>query len=81
MGSPFRDAGPNGEVFVTEGLNHHQHAFWEEGLVLRGHPQKQQLLLYLRDGVSVFDFLKDEFKGASRSAPYRPEAFPRGGVS
>ena len=72
--APIRDAGPSGDDFVPGGLNHH-HEFWEK-VVLRGHPQKHQLLSYLRDGVSVFDFLKDEFKGASRSAPYRPEAFP-----
>lgn len=28
----------------------------------------------LKDGVSVFDFLDNEYNGESRSAPYRPEA-------
>ena len=72
--APIRDAGPNGDDFVPGGLNHH-HAFWEE-VVLRDHPQKTQLMSYLRDGVSVYEFLTDGFKGKSRSEPYRPEAFP-----
>ena len=55
------------------GLNHF-HAFWDE-LILRDHPQKEQLMPYLRERVSVFDFLKPEFQGKSRSEPYRPEAF------
>ena len=72
--APIRGAGPSGDGFVPGGLNHH-HEFWEK-VALSGHPQKQQLLSYVRDGVSVFDSLKDEFKGASRSTPYQPEAFP-----
>ena len=72
--APVRDAGPNGDDFVPGGLNH-SHAFWDE-VVLRDHPQKEQLMLYLREGISVFDFLKPEFRGKSRSEPYRPEAFP-----
>ena len=44
--------------------------------MLRGHPQAAQLLSYLKNGVSVFEFLTEECRGASREFPYRREAFP-----
>ena len=72
--APVRDAGENGEDFVPGGLNHHCE-FWDK-VILRDHPDRHQLMSYLRDGVSVFDFLTEEYRGRSRNEPYRPEAFP-----
>ena len=72
--APFRDAGEKGISFVPAGLNHH-HRFWEE-VVLRDHPQREHLTNFLRDGVSVFDFLLPRFRGPSRQTPYRADAFP-----
>ena len=72
--APIRDAGVEGADFVPGGLNHH-YDFWDT-VILKDHPQREQLLSYLRDGVSVFGFLLPEYQGKSLSQPYRPEAFP-----
>lgn len=63
---------PNGEDFVPGGLNHCQD-FWEN-VVLQNNFDNELLMSRLREG--FFEFLTDDFRGKSLSAPYRPEAFP-----
>lgn len=72
--APMHDAGSGGAHFVPARLNH-SYDFWET-VVLRDHPQKAQLLSYLKDGVSVFEFLTEPYRGTSRESPYRTDAFP-----
>ena len=50
--------------------------FWDE-VILEGHPLRDELISYLRDGVSVYDFLVDSSRGPSRALPYSVERFPR----
>ena len=72
--APTHDAGVSGANFVPGRLNY-SYDIWEK-VVLRDHPQKVQLLSYLKDGVSVFEFLAEPHRGTSSEAPYRPGAFP-----
>lgn len=72
--APVRDTGANGERFVPWGLNQ-SNEVWET-VAIRDYPQKEQLMQYLVDGVSVFDFVREEYRRKSRSTPYRSEAFP-----
>ena len=68
------DAGVNGAGFVPRRLNY-SYDFWDK-VGLQNHPQRAQLLSYLKNGVSVFEFLTEAYRGTSREAPYRPDAFP-----
>ena len=72
--TPIRDAGVGGSKFVPGGINNCA-PFWDE-VLLRDHPRRDELLSYVRDGVSAFPFLAPEFRGVSRDEPYRPAAFP-----
>ena len=72
--APTHDAGVNGAGFVPSCLNY-SCDFWDK-VVLQNHPQLVQLLSYLKHGVSVFEFLTEPYRGTSREAPYRPDAFP-----
>ena len=38
-------------------------------VIVKGHPLRDEHISYLRDGVSVYDFLIDAFRGPSRAAP------------
>ena len=70
---PTHDADVNGAGFLPSRLNH-SCDFWDKA-VLQNHPQRAQLLSYLKNGVSVFEFLTEPYRGTSREAPYRPGAF------
>ena len=72
--APTHDAGVNGAGFVPSRLNY-SYDFWDK-FVLQNHPQRAQLLSYLKHGVSVFEFLIEPYRGTSREAPYRTDAFP-----
>ena len=74
MGSIHARRGGERSGFRPRGLNH-RYEFLER-VVLRGHPQEAQPLSYFQNGVSVFAFLTEEYRGASREFPYRREAFP-----
>ena len=73
MGRPTHDAGVNGAGFVPSRLNY-SYDFWDK-VVLQNHPQRAQLLSHLKNGVSVFEFLTEPYRGTSREAPYRPGSF------
>lgn len=60
---------------LVPGRLNHRHEVWKR-VMLRGHPQAAQLLLYLKNGVSVFEFLNKEYGGTSPESPYRGEEFP-----
>ena len=49
--------------------------FWD-GVVLQDHPLRETLVSYLRDGVSVHEFLFDSHRGASVDLPYKTDRFP-----
>ena len=50
-------------------------AFWDE-VILQGHPLRDELISYLRDGVNVHDVFTDSFRGPSKAYPYNAERFP-----
>ena len=54
-------------------------AFWDE-VILEGHPLRDELIPYLRDGVSAYDFLVDSSRGPSGALPYNVERFPGSSV-
>ena len=72
--APMHDVRTRGADFAPGGLNHRPE-FWES-VVLRGHPQKAQMLAHLKEGVSVFEVLTPDYRGSSRASPYRRDAFP-----
>ena len=49
--------------------------FWDK-VILEGHPLRDELISYVRDGVGVYDFLVDSSRGPSRALPYNVERFP-----
>lgn len=59
--APMHDAVVNGTRLVRGRLNYNC-GLWET-VVLRDHLQKTPLLSYLADGVSVFEFLTDAYRG------------------
>ena len=70
------DAGASGSKFVPGLLRKHA-AFWDE-VVLPGHHLDEALRSYVRDGVSVHEFLVRSRKGTSVDSPYNGDKFPGG---
>lgn len=58
---------------IVPGCLNYSYDFWEK-VALRDHPQKAQLLVYHKDGVSVFEVLTELYRDTSRTAPHRPAA-------
>ena len=55
---------------------HHHYDTWQ--VILEGYPKRNEILRYVKDGVSVFGFFKHfkgEFKAKSYDAPYPPKTF------
>ena len=63
-----------GNAFVTGFVRKHS-AFWDE-VILERHPFRDELISYLRDGVSVNDSLVDSCRDPSRALPFNVERFP-----
>ena len=69
----FRDPGPSGTSFVPGSLGTCI-SFWDE-VILSRHPQSIRLLSWLKWGVSLHEFLRDEIKGGSRECPFQNSRF------
>lgn len=72
--APIWDAGADGSRFVPGLLRKHA-AFWDE-MILPTHHLREPLMSYVRDGVSVHEFLFESHKGASLDSPYNVGKFP-----
>ena len=72
--APVWDSGTGGSEFVP-GLVRRHVEFWD-AVVLQGHPLRDELVSYLRDGVSVHSFLLDSCRGSSTASPYNEKHFP-----
>ena len=72
--APIWDSGASGSKFVPGLLRKHA-AFWYE-IILPDHPLRETLVSYVRDGVSVHEFLLTSHKGTSVESPYNREKFP-----
>lgn len=70
---PVWDAGADGVDFVP-GLPSQKLPFWEK-FILREHPNKDQFLSFLRDGVGLHDLLRPPFRGPSVDQPFNPDRF------
>ena len=68
------DTGTGGSAFVPGFVRKHL-TFWDE-VILDGHPLRDDLISYLRDGVSVYDFLVGSSRGPWRVLPYNVKRFP-----
>ena len=60
---------------VVPGLVRKYVEFWD-GVVLQDHPLRETLVSYLRDGVSVHEFLIASHRGPSVDLPYKADRFP-----
>ena len=67
--APIWDSGENGSLFVP-GLLRKQTTIWDE-VGLLGHHRREELLSYVRYGVSVHGFLVESHRGASVDSPYK----------
>lgn len=47
---------------------------WDE-VILRGHPQREQFVSYLRDGVGLYDMWLPPFRGPLVDQPFDPDRF------
>ena len=74
---PVWDAGADGADFVPGFPSYHL-PFWEK-FILREHPNRDQFLSVLRDGVGLHDMLLPPFHGPSVDQPFNPDRF-RGAV-
>lgn len=74
---PVWDAGVGGVDFVP-GLPSQKLPFWEK-YILHEHPNRDQFVSFLRDGVGLYDMLLPQFRGTSVDQPFNPDRF-RGAV-
>ena len=74
---PVWDAGADGADFVPGFPSYHL-PFWET-FILREHPNRDQFLSVLRDGVGLHDMLLPPFRGPSVDQPFNSDRF-RGAV-
>ena len=72
--APIWDARASGRKFVPGLLRKHA-AFWNE-VVLPEHHLREALGSYVRDGVSVHEFLAKSHKGTSVDSPHDGDKFP-----
>ena len=72
--APVWNAGTGG-IGLVPGFVRKHIEFWD-GVVLHGHPLRDELVPYFRDGFSVYDFLIDSCRGTSKTVPYNAEQFP-----
>lgn len=72
--APVWHAGEGGSEFVP-GLVRRHVEFWD-GVVLQDHPLRETLGSYLREGVSVHEFLIASHRGPSVDSPYKVDRFP-----
>lgn len=56
------------------GLPSQKLPFWEK-VILREHPNRDQFLSFLRDGVGLHDLLLRPFRGPSVDRPFNPDRF------
>ena len=63
-----------GEDFVPGGLSR-EFPFWRD-VLLNDHPNRTTILTWLRDGVSVYEFLVPGARGLSVEQPFNPVTFP-----
>ena len=63
-----------GDDFVPGGLAR-EFPFWRD-VLLANHPERNTILTWVRDGVSVYDFLLPDARGVSVEQPFNPAVFP-----
>ena len=63
-----------GGDFVPGGLAR-EFPFWRD-VLLTDHPECDTILTWVRDGVSVYEFLLPDTRGVSVEQPFNPAAFP-----
>lgn len=68
------DSGVSGNKFVPGLLRTHA-AFWDE-VILPGDHLREKLVTYMRDGVSVHEFLLAPHRGTSVESPCNREKIP-----
>ena len=66
--APVWNAGVNGDQFVP-GLVRRQVDFWHD-IIPPGHPLRDTLVSYLRDGARLHDLLLSEYRGPSTDCPH-----------
>ena len=69
-----RDTGADGSGFVP-GLPRRHLEFWDT-VILKDHPSRDVLLPYLREGVSLHNFLPPSHRGPSAEHPFQVDRFP-----
>ena len=65
-----------GDDLVPEGLAG-EFPFWRD-ILLTDHPEGNTMLTWVRDGVSVYEFLLPDARGVSVEQPFHPAVFPGG---
>ena len=63
-----------GDDFVPGGLAR-EFPFWRD-VLLTDHPERNTILTWVRDGVSVYEFLLPDARGVSVEQPFNPAVFP-----
>ena len=66
--------GVDGDQFVPGVVRRHVN-FWHD-IILKRHPLRETLVLYLRDVVDLHDLLLREYRGPSSDCPYDVGRFP-----
>ena len=71
--APVWNAGKDGMDFVP-GLPRRHAIFWDQ-MVLKDHPDRDQFLSFIRDGVGLYDLLLPSHRGPSVDRPYNEDRF------